>query len=139
MLSPDDYRRAKALAGHNPAEQDRGRYFAEVDVVTVERDMRPGSVDTLNGPEFTESLLVHELSHGKNQHHDVRLDVTTRKGLLGRSKGASVQGTILRQGHIVRNEQLEAQGHYMEEALAEYDEANTLRKYLAVQLASPMG
>lgn len=101
-----------------------GSYKASYDVALVPRRDR---LEATNGCELTESILVHELAHGSNEHHDL---VYIRDETTG-------EQTILhgRSGHRVYDSHGEPRGRLIEEAFAERERG----KYVEQVLKLPRG
>jgi hypothetical protein len=131
VLSPADYRQALILAGKDPNRLAPGKYLELIDVIIVRRDPE---LEALNGPEFTESIVVHELvGHGSNQHHDLEVTTQTRKGRFGRRE-ASIVPRLARLGLMVATSE-GSDGTALEEGFAEYERG----LYVANVLGRPEG
>ncbi|MET8876874.1 GNAT family N-acetyltransferase [Nocardia sp. NPDC004604] len=92
------------------APELEGWYLAVLDVVIV---FRNSEREALNGPEYTESQIVHEVAHGSSRHALLRSVVSST------DTGHSLAMVIARTGHVL---ELPAGpiGRVLEEGFAEY-------------------
>jgi hypothetical protein len=110
-----------------------GRYIENLDICIVYRD---GELEALNGPEYVESLTVHELYHGSAEHAGIRVTAAANEGGYAHRIG-------FRSGHYVtrlgpRPELPIRQtrtGGFLEEGAAEHFRG----KYITEVLGKPGG
>jgi hypothetical protein len=136
FLSPDNFRRSLDIARDKQDGHVTGHYSQEADVIAVIRDTSEGSLETLNGPELTESFAVHELDHAANEHQHTKIDVTIEKRRL-RKPVTYTTAQKRRMGSIVRTGAVEEiyEGSGIEEAQAEFERG----KYVVEVLNRPQG
>lgn len=121
LLNEADTRRAERMG---EIEGVNAGYKASYDVVLVPRHPK---IEAINGPELTESILVHEFSHGANEYHD----------LVYVEEAGTSERVILhsRSRHRVYDCHENQRGRLIEEANAERERG----KYVEDVLKRPFG
>lgn len=102
---------AKGFRGDSRQLNEVGGWFnGDLDLAVVFRD---SSTEFLNGPEYTESLIVHELAHGSGLQPDIRVEAPREK-----EEKLAVHHTRVGQS-VSRTTSDEKVGGFLEEAFAE--------------------
>ncbi len=100
-----------------------GAYFAVLDLSYVVRNR---AAEAANGPELTESLLVHEIGHASAKNKPLG---------LARTQSGEIGTLLLRSGFSVKDNDGEERGSFFEEGFAGLME----HRYVTEELAMPNG
>ncbi len=136
ILSTTEYAKAKSVAGYESGvdeDPEDGKYLYKHDLVIIHRDP---VLEQLNGPEYFESLAVHEIAHAGETHTRHLLDVDVKRSRLkwlGKTS-ANIEGSTLRVGFVVAHGESQ-EGYSLEEGYAEYERG----QYVANVLGRPQG
>lgn len=134
ILSTEDYASVLAIEGAQEANDthEEARYLPQYNLVVVHRDP---IIEELNGPEYLESVVVHEIAHASEEHSSHRVDVRAKKQRwLSRASINLTSPQLLRGGYIVRKGEA-IEGYALEEGYAEYERG----QYVAEVLGRPYG
>ena len=117
ILSPENYAIANAIVGKDLGTEE-GQYLLEQDLIIVKRDPELELVN--GGPDFIESLVIHEMAHSATDNSNIRIDVVPQRRFL-RKTDAMVSSHAGRMGFVVTNDKGNAEGYFLEEGYAELE------------------
>lgn len=140
ILSLEDYAKVGKIVGNDREDISGGEYLPLQDVIIIKRDP---DLESLNGTELIESLVIHEIAHSANGNSSTSVDVklTNRRrklmGLIGKNEDEiSLSAHIGRSGFGVGRDKDEGvEGFFLEEGYAELERG----LYVAQELGKPDG
>jgi hypothetical protein len=113
-----------AQSGLDSQSENIGIYLPTIDVAVT---YRRRELEELNGPEFTESLAIHEATHGSSRHNTTRVlmvDDASGKTQLAMKDARIGQAIRSHPTRVIAEEETETGenfvGLFWEEAVAEY-------------------